>query len=380
MSAKDSIAIKTCELSKEEFNNFLALYPIPLTYHVILLKSNETVFDTLSGCRNFIYAEDEEDLYFLPKEASLPAEVTAYSRGSPKPELFIVHPGSVAARIKDRKCKTRRWSSMPLVKRKLAFRSSNSRATRAKTFTLKDNVPFWTVSNDDEGLFDVSELNNATASHFKIFAITPPAWKNHLDNHMDVELLDLHDRCYARQTVVDNDVNKISCEFLDVIAKLRGECDNPTVIALREKISTLSTKVKEHKANLDRMMLESQTWASYQASLSTLESHIASLEAEKAWLEAVEVSFRKEVNDVKRDRMEVVSKVVPYAVMEIIHNDDLGSVVGRLVSSAIFNGRPIPSKNQAPIASSQKATPSFIPASNPMSPHADASIVKPQSF
>ncbi|GKG57915.1 hypothetical protein Tco_0589526, partial [Tanacetum coccineum] len=78
----------------------------------------------------------------------------------------------------------------------------------------------------------------------------------------------------------------------------------------------------------DRMMLESQKWASYQASLLTLKSQIASLEAEKAWLEAVEVSLRKEVGDVKRDMMEVVSKVILYAAMELIHSDDLGSLVG----------------------------------------------------
>ncbi|GJZ59883.1 hypothetical protein Tco_0615699 [Tanacetum coccineum] len=45
MSAKDSIATQTCELSKEEFNDFLTLYPIPSEYRVILPKSNHTVFD-----------------------------------------------------------------------------------------------------------------------------------------------------------------------------------------------------------------------------------------------------------------------------------------------------------------------------------------------
>ncbi|GKC61124.1 UBN2 domain-containing protein [Tanacetum coccineum] len=343
--------------------------------------------------RNFVYAEDEEDLSFLPKEPPpgfgtgspsvlvnikplradeehvlQPAKVMADSRGSLKPELFVVHPGSVASRMNNRKCKTRGGSSSPPVKRKLASGSSKSRSTRTKTSTSKDDVPFLTVSDDEQGLSDVPELKDATACHLKISAITPPAWKNHLDNHMDVELLDLYDRCYARQVVVDNAVNRRSRELLEVIEKLRGECDvikemerareeeseslrvkcevamsdfekNPTVIALREKISTLSTEVKEHKANLDRMMLESQKWASYQASLSTLESQIASLEAKKARLEVVEVSLRKEVDDVKRDRMEVVLKVVPYAVIEFIHSDDLGSQVGRLVSSAIFYKR-----------------------------------------
>ncbi|GJU54010.1 hypothetical protein Tco_1227724 [Tanacetum coccineum] len=278
----------------------------------------------------------------------------------PKPELFVVHPGSVAARIKDRKCKTRGGSSRLPVKRKVASGSSNSYATRAKTSTSKHDVPFLTVSDDDEGKLLYFELSLLSSLQW--------SWKNHLDNHMDVELLDLHDRCYARQAVVNNTVNRRSRELLEVIEKLRGECDvikekerareeeseslrvkcevsmsdfekNPTVIALREKMSTLSIEMKEHKANPDRMMLESQKWASYQASLSTLESHIAFLEAEKARLEAVEVSLRREVDDVKRDRMEVISKVVPYAAIELIHIDDLGSLVGRLVSSAIFYGR-----------------------------------------
>ncbi|GJY48605.1 hypothetical protein Tco_0438561 [Tanacetum coccineum] len=531
MTAKDSIATQTCKLSKEEFNDFLTIYPIPSEYSVILPKSNLTIFDAPPGVRvfpdpilflaglksswehgqqrpailvgemafrNFIYTEDDEDLAFLPKEPSpnfgieiafrnfiytkddedlafLPKEpspgfgigspsvsvnmeplkaneepeiqlieVTSDSGGSPKPELFVIHPGSVAARIKDRKCKTRGWSSRPPVKRKLASGSSTSRATRAKTSSSKDDAPFLTVFYDDEGFPDVLELKDATAYHLKIFAITPPASKNHMDNHMDLELLDLHDRCYARQAVVDNVVNRRSCELLHVIEKLRGECGvmrsrerareeeceglqvkceaamtefekNPAVVALWEKIFVLSDEVKEHKLNLDRMMLESQK------------------------LEAVEVSLQKEVEELKQDRREVVSKVVPYAVMELVYSDDMGSLVGKLVSSAIMYGRcrafeqvvdmkePFdlskvkgyhsshkkdhtqanndlatttfpwldefvadpsthieallskkPSRNQIPFPFSQRATPSSVLVSNPMSPPADAFVVKPQ--
>ncbi|GKC13234.1 hypothetical protein Tco_1010016, partial [Tanacetum coccineum] len=226
--------------------------------------------------RNFIYAKDD-DLSFLPKEPSL-----GFGTGSPsvlgKLEVFVVHLGSVAAQIKDRKCKTRGGSSRPLVKRKLALGSSTSHATRAKT-SSKDDVPYLTVSDDDEGFLDVLEHKDATAYH----------------------LLDLHDRCFARQVVVDNAVNRKSRELLQVIEKQRGEYDvmkdmerameeeceelrakcetsitkfkkNPIVVALQEKISTLSAEVKEHKVSLDRMMLESQKWAGYQQSLSTLES------------------------------------------------------------------------------------------------------------
>ncbi|GKA71893.1 hypothetical protein Tco_0778109 [Tanacetum coccineum] len=74
-------------------------------------------------------------------------------------------------------------------------------------------------------------------------------------------------------------------------------------------------------------------------SLSTLESKVTALETEKARLEAVEVSLRKEVEELKQDRREVVSKVVPYAVMELVHSNDMGSLVGKLVSSAIVYGR-----------------------------------------
>ncbi|GKB12857.1 hypothetical protein Tco_0846780 [Tanacetum coccineum] len=160
-----------------------------------------------------------------------------------------------------RSVKTRGGSSRPLVKRRLALGSLTSRANRAKTSASKDDISFLSISNEDEGklpsfefvsiifaasgayrvfafllcfvgLSNVRELKDATASHLNISAITPPAWKNHLDNHMDLELLDLHDCYYARQAFIDNAMNRRSREFLEVIEKLRGECD---VIKERER-------------------------------------------------------------------------------------------------------------------------------------------------
>ncbi|GKB21646.1 hypothetical protein Tco_0855569, partial [Tanacetum coccineum] len=325
---------------------------------------------------------------------------------------------------------------------------STSRATRAKTSSSKDDAPFLIVSDDDE----VLELKDATACHLKISAITHPAWKNHLDNHKDVEL---HDRCYARQDV---DVMRLKERAREerVCKGCRDKCEAAMTESLRstpcggppgDDICHL-TEVKEHTLNLDKMMLESQKWAGYQQSLSTLESKVTSLEAEKARLEAVEVSLRKEIEELKQDRREVVSKVVLYAVIELVHSDDMGSLVGRLVSSAILYGRcrayeqvadmkepfdlskvkgyrssykndhtqasndfanatfpwfdefvadpsapikvllsnkppsfqrSVPSRTQVPLPTSQRATPSSAPVSNPMSSLADAFIVKPQS-
>nr|GEU60858.1 hypothetical protein [Tanacetum cinerariifolium] len=214
--------------------------------------------------RNFIYTEDDDDLAFLPKEPSSgfgigspsasvntkppkdvkepevqPAEITADSGESSKAGVFVVQPGSVAARIKNRKCKIMGGSSRPLVNRKLASRSSSSRDVRAKTSASKDDTPFLSISDDDE----------ATMAEFD-------------QNHV--------------------------------------------VLALREKISSLTVDVKEHK--------------------------------DKARLEAIEASLRREVEELKKDKRDVVSKVVPYGAIELVHSDELGRLVGKLVSSAITYG------------------------------------------
>ncbi|GKF18408.1 hypothetical protein Tco_0063326, partial [Tanacetum coccineum] len=229
--------------------------------------------------------------------------------GSPKGDTFFIHAGSVAARIRERKCKTKGGSSRPPVKRKLASGSSTSRTVRAKDSAMKDDTPMLSIFDDDE------------------------------DNHLNVDLLDLHDCCYARQAVVDNAVNRRSRELLEVIEKLRGKAD---VMRARElareeelKMSSLASEAKEHKGNLNRLMLESQKWSGYQVSLLALESKVASLEDEKANLEATEALLCQEIEEVKHDRRKVVSKVVPFACMEPFHSDELGRLVGKLVSSAI---------------------------------------------
>nr|GFA90525.1 hypothetical protein [Tanacetum cinerariifolium] len=367
--------------------------------------------------RNFIYTKDDDDLAFLPKEPSLGFD----SRESLKAGMFVVHPRSVAARIKERKCKTMGGSLRPHIKRKLAFGSSSSRAMHAKTPASKDDTSFVSISDDNEGLLDCFELKDANDCHLKISAITPPPWKGHLDNQMDLELLDLHDRYNARQAVMDNAVNRRAREFLQVIEKMSGEAD---VIKARERS-------REEECEGLRVKC-------YQVTLSTLESKVNSLEVDKARLEAVEVSLHKEVRELKQDRRDVVSKVVPYAAMELLHSDELGMLVGKLVSFAITYGcdyegafdlskakgyhssyqkdhtqasndfanttfpwldkfvadaaalnetllskkppmlqKHAPSRTQMHMPSSQKATLSSTPSLNPMSPSVD--LVKPPS-
>ncbi|GJS22806.1 retrovirus-related pol polyprotein from transposon TNT 1-94 [Tanacetum coccineum] len=187
----------------------------------------------IMALRNFIYTEDDDDLTFLPNESS---------------------PG-FAARIKERKCKTRGGSSRPPVKRKLAFGSSSSHVVRAKPSASKDDAPILSISDDDEGKFLV-----------------------HLVLSEGIDLLIHHlSSLYA---VVDNAVNKSAHEFLQVIKKMSGEANAIKARErsfLREKISSLPVDVKENK--------------------------------EKARLEVVEASLCREAKELKEDRRDVMSKV-----------------------------------------------------------------------
>nr|GEY22370.1 hypothetical protein [Tanacetum cinerariifolium] len=117
------------------------------------------------------------------------------------------------------------------------------------------------------------------------------------------ELLHVIRKLWGKFDVMRNmeRVRKEECEGM----RVKCEADmieferNATVVALREKIFVLSTKVKEHKLNLDMMMLESQKWAGYQQNLSTLKLKVTFLEAKMVRLEAIEVSLRKEVDELK---------------------------------------------------------------------------------
>nr|GEW81584.1 putative ribonuclease H-like domain-containing protein [Tanacetum cinerariifolium] len=184
-------------------------------------------------------------------------------------------------------------------------------------------------------LSDVLELKDATVCHLKISAITPPAWKNHLDNHIDVELVDLHDRCYMRQVVVDNAVNRRSRELLQATEKLRGEFN-----VMRNREMTREEECEGLRVKCEAAMTEFEknpAVAGYQQSLLTLESKVTFLVAKKSRLEAVEVSLCKEVEELKQDRREVVSKVVPYATMELVRSDDMGSLVDRFTQEEGIN-------------------------------------------
>ncbi|GJU07605.1 hypothetical protein Tco_1124035 [Tanacetum coccineum] len=106
--------------------------------------------------------------------------------------------------------------------------------------------------------------------------------------------------------------------------QMKGECD---VLKEREK-----AKYKEYedlKAKCEVVMVDFDN--NLAVSLLTLELKIASLEPEKAKLETIEALLRQEIKSVRRDRDEVVSKVVPYVAMEIVQSYKMGRLVAKLV-------------------------------------------------
>ncbi|GJY33106.1 hypothetical protein Tco_0417575 [Tanacetum coccineum] len=185
---------------------------------------------------------------------------------------------------------------------------------------------------------DVLELQNANACHLKISDITPLAWKNHLDNHLDVELLNLHDHkgeydmMREREKAKDEECGELRamCE-----ATMTDFDNNLAVVAMHEKILTLSSEAKKG-------------------------------------------------DDVKRDRIEVVLKVVPYIAMELVLSGELevvadpsASVEALLSKKPPTLQRPTPSRTQVLMPSSLKATPSSALVSKPMPHPAIVSSVKP---
>ncbi|GJS19956.1 hypothetical protein Tco_0448588 [Tanacetum coccineum] len=208
--------------------------------------------------KNFIYIEEDEDLTFLPKDFS-----PDFNTGSPSVSINtepvrtdeepVVEPATEP--MNERVGKIADSGGVPKeILLKLASGSSTSCTVRAKASVMKDDTPVLSISDDNEGLEDCLELKDATACHLKISVITPHTWKDFLDNHLDVDLLDLHDRCYARQAVVDNAVNRRSHKLLEVIKKLRGEADvmRARELAREEECEGLWAKCEATMTDFDK--------------------------------------------------------------------------------------------------------------------------------
>ncbi|GKF10299.1 hypothetical protein Tco_0048225, partial [Tanacetum coccineum] len=117
--------------------------------------------------------------------------------GSPvRQEKLVIHLGSVAARIKDRKCMTIG-----------GLQSHLSSAGWFKVLLLPE-------------LLTRKLSPRKMTLPFSPFSMMMK--RGHLDNQLDVELLNLNDRCHARQEVMDNAVNCSARELMSFWKAFEG--------------------------------------------------------------------------------------------------------------------------------------------------------------
>ncbi|GJW19805.1 hypothetical protein Tco_0027241 [Tanacetum coccineum] len=221
MSAKNTLAIQRCELSRKEFDEFLSFYPIPLEYRVILPTSTHTILDAPPGYidtivpskfpqlllkenmlevksfkdkipsgieqnpqdvfRSFIYTEEDEDLTFLPKDLS-----PGFNTGSPSVSINTepvktdeepaIKPATEPATVPVNE-RVRTTSDSGGVPKDILFlftlRVLQPELGRGSEKQKEDDTPMLSIFDDDEGLKDCLELKDTTACHLKIPAITP---------------------------------------------------------------------------------------------------------------------------------------------------------------------------------------------------------------
>nr|GEV24638.1 hypothetical protein [Tanacetum cinerariifolium] len=240
----------------------------------------------------FMYSKADEDLTFLLKEPStefgtsspfvsintmLPVteakqlvENTVDSGDSPFQKQLMIHPRSVAARIKDSKCRTRGRSSKPHVKHKLVQGDLSTRTTRAKTVSSKDDSPFLIISDDDE-------------CNYEIYFLFP----------------------------------RIPSQLLIVYSYFTGSCRQ----CHQSKVSRVIKDDRTDEEECD--VLKEMEKARRRGEGAQSQSREDVVRKSKVKLEAIEASLCQELENAKRNRAEVVSKVVPYVSTELVHIDEL---------------------------------------------------------
>ncbi|GJW39928.1 hypothetical protein Tco_0065773 [Tanacetum coccineum] len=248
--------------------------------------------------RNFMFTKDVEDISFLPHEP-----YPGFGVGSPstsinsEPPLLEVKP--LDSVNPDQFVKNTTDLGDSLVRKEMPVVGSGSIAERMKIGGTGQGIsspaPMEAKAESfayptifyDEGLPVALELQTAIDCHLMVSNITPLTWRGHLDNQSEV----LREREKARDKKCGE--LKAKCE-----AAMTDFHKNLAVMVLRQKIVSLLAEVRGHRGSTPR---------------------------------------RNQV--VKYDRAEVVSKVVPYVAMELVHSDEMTMLVGRLVSSTIFYGR-----------------------------------------
>ncbi|GKB39475.1 hypothetical protein Tco_0884417 [Tanacetum coccineum] len=201
---------------------------------------------------------------------------------------------------------------------------------KASKVTGDASTPLDVDSDPDIHEFpSAKELKDATDYHWVVAHVTPPSWKQHLRDISIDQLCDIHDRAYMRHAVLDNILNIKTRELISALLKARASCD-----AIRERevkrdnaYAEIEKKCNEALQDLDKNPLVFDM----RSEIKTLQVQVNGLHNEYGRL--------LEIDRLRQDRAAVVSKVIPNAKMKLVHSDEMGVLVARLVRAAIVHGR-----------------------------------------
>ncbi|GJS63476.1 hypothetical protein Tco_0678040 [Tanacetum coccineum] len=190
----------------------------------------------------------------------------------------------------------------------------------------------------------------------------------HLRDISIEQLCDIHDRACMRQAVLDNMLNGRTRKLISALHKARESCDairerevkrdkayadlekkcneahqdldkNPLVSDMRSEIKTLQGQVNGLHNKYGKLLVEKRKWANYEQTLSLLRAKIEGFESERERLKASEIQVLQDIDSLRQDRAAAVSKVIPDAAMKLVHSDEMGVLVARIVRASIIYGR-----------------------------------------
>ncbi|GJW64856.1 hypothetical protein Tco_0116740 [Tanacetum coccineum] len=184
------------------------------------------------------------------------------------------------------------------------------------------------------------ELKDSADFHFVVTHVTPPSWKRHLKEISLEKLCDIHDRAYMRQAMLDNMLNSRTRKLILILSKARASYDAIRERRLRKTRHMLNLRgVDQLHGEYSRLVLEEKKWVNYEQTLSILRSKVKGLESEKERLKSFETQLSQEIDGLRQDRADVVSKVIPHVATKLIRSDEMGLLVARLAKAAMFRGR-----------------------------------------
>ncbi|GKE69110.1 hypothetical protein Tco_1527182 [Tanacetum coccineum] len=108
---------------------------------------------------------------------------------------------------------------------------------------------------------------------------------------------------------------------------------------MRYEIETLHGQVDKLLSEYSTLILEEKKLVNYEQTLSVLRTKVEGLESKMERLKSSEVQLLQEIDSLRQDRADVVSKVIPHVATKLIRSDRMGLLVARLVKAAMFHGR-----------------------------------------